>query len=243
MKVDEDIFSDINFMVDVVASIHFSYFLLLSIQALISFRNGFNEYYSHISKSTLRWLRVLIVMCVALIACWWLYIISTLLLWSYDYPGSYFKTYYPGYFCFSISIYLLLALRYEPIKIQKLQKIRRSKRSLEKPVYDPIKIYRDVKNKGLYRSPTLTLRQLAKELNLNINDLSQTINNGLKKSFSDFINELRVEEVKDKLKDPKFQHLSQLGIAFDSGFNSKATFNRAFKKWTGMTPTEFLKKD
>ncbi|WP_299530239.1 AraC family transcriptional regulator [Ulvibacterium sp.] len=79
-------------------------------------------------------------------------------------------------------------------------------------------------------------------MELNINDLSQTINIGLGKTFNDFINELRVNEVKKKMHNPKYDHLNYLGIAMESGFNSKATFNRAFKKFTGENPTTYLKK-
>ncbi len=87
--------------------------------------------------------------------------------------------------------------------------------------------------------PDLTLSQLAAKMNLNTSQLSHLINTGLDKNFNDFVNEYRVESVKSKLKDPAFRHLSLLGIAFECGFNSKATFNRAFKKATGEAPSSF----
>ena len=70
--------------------------------------------------------------------------------------------------------------------------------------------------------------------------LSAVINSGFSKNFNDFVNEFRVNVFKEKIKDPKLQHLTLLAIAFDCGFNSKATFNRSFKKATGLSPKEWL---
>ena len=55
------------------------------------------------------------------------------------------------------------------------------------------------------------------------------------------MNEYRVKEVKEKLANKKYKSLTVLGIAYESGFNSKTTFNRIFKEETGMTPTEYIK--
>lgn len=89
--------------------------------------------------------------------------------------------------------------------------------------------------------PDLTLSQLAGQLNLNVSQLSYLVNAGFGKNFNDFVNAYRVEEVKRIMQDPAAAHLSLLGIAFECGFNSKATFNRAFKKSTGVSPSQFLK--
>jgi AraC-like DNA-binding protein len=87
--------------------------------------------------------------------------------------------------------------------------------------------------------PTLTLHELASELDITAHYLSQIINEKYDLNFFDFINKYRVEEVKAKIMDPKFDNYSLLGIALDSGFNSKSAFNRIFKKSTGQTPSQF----
>jgi AraC-like DNA-binding protein len=92
-----------------------------------------------------------------------------------------------------------------------------------------------------YLNPEITLPQLAKELKMGTNELSQTINSGFGMNFNDFINQYRVEEIKSRITDPSNQHLSLLGIAYECGFNSKATFNRVFKKFTQISPSEYLK--
>lgn len=90
-----------------------------------------------------------------------------------------------------------------------------------------------------YLNPELTLSELADNLHTNSSVLSQVINNGFEKNFNDFVNHYRVADFKQKAKSPEYQHLTLLAIAFDCGFNSKATFNRAFKKITGQNPSDF----
>jgi putative ABC transport system permease protein len=96
-----------------------------------------------------------------------------------------------------------------------------------------------VKTNCYYRDPELSLPSLAEKLCLTTHELSRIINTGLKKSFNDFINEYRVAEVIQKMQDPAYDKITLLGIAYDSGFNSKSTFNLIFKKMTGKTPAEY----
>ncbi|MBJ7881743.1 helix-turn-helix domain-containing protein [Gelidibacter salicanalis] len=92
-----------------------------------------------------------------------------------------------------------------------------------------------------YLDPDLTLPKLAENLNVPTHHLSQVINEMHGSNFFDFINQFRVEEVKIKIQDPQFENYSLLGIALESGFNSKSAFNRVFKKITGTTPSAFKK--
>ena len=90
-----------------------------------------------------------------------------------------------------------------------------------------------------YLEKELTLFSLADILDVQPNHLSQVINSLEGKNFFDYINEHRIALAKEKIASNEFQYLTLLGIAFDCGFSSKASFNRAFKKFTGKTPTEF----
>lgn len=92
-----------------------------------------------------------------------------------------------------------------------------------------------------FNDPDLSLSTLASELNLTPNQLSQVINQAFKKNFYEFVNSYRIEEVIQKLANGEGKTVTLLGIALDAGFNSKATFNRFFKKHTGKTPSEYLK--
>lgn len=90
-----------------------------------------------------------------------------------------------------------------------------------------------------YLDSDLTLPKLAEDLNVSTHHLSQVINEMHDKNFFNFINKYRVEEVKRKIQDPKYQNYSLLGIAYESGFNSKSAFNRVFKNITGTTPSRY----
>jgi AraC-like DNA-binding protein len=72
--------------------------------------------------------------------------------------------------------------------------------------------------------------------------VSQAINACLGKNFFELVNGYRVEESKKLMMDEKLSHLSMIGIAFEAGFSSKTAFNTAFKKHTGMTPSQFKKE-
>ena len=90
-----------------------------------------------------------------------------------------------------------------------------------------------------YLDPGLTLPQLATQINISSHHLSQIINEKFNLNFFEYINQFRVDEIKARIKDPKYQSFSFLGIALDSGFNSKSAFNRMFKKFTGQTPSQY----
>lgn len=90
-----------------------------------------------------------------------------------------------------------------------------------------------------FLEPELTLPELSGRLSVSPNHLSQVINGELKRTFFDFVNEYRVGEARRLLTAPEYGHLSILGIAMEAGFNSKNAFYSAFKKYTGMTPSQF----
>lgn len=92
-----------------------------------------------------------------------------------------------------------------------------------------------------FLSPSLTMNELANELKMQPQELSQLINRHLGKHFFEFINEYRIKMALSILENPerKSSHISE--ILFEVGFNSKSSFNTAFKKVTGMTPTDYRK--
>lgn len=92
-----------------------------------------------------------------------------------------------------------------------------------------------------YLDPGIGLPQLAAKMNMSTHDLSFVINEGFQENFFQFINRYRIDEAKRLLKSASHKHLNILGIAYESGFRSKSTFNDTFKKLTGQSPSQFMK--
>lgn len=92
-----------------------------------------------------------------------------------------------------------------------------------------------------YLDGKLSLAQVAKYLGTSTNHVSQVINSELNKNFFDFVNGYRVDLIKQRMLDGWSDHLTLLGMAYDCGFNSKSSFNSIFKKYTGYTPSQFLR--
>ena len=92
-----------------------------------------------------------------------------------------------------------------------------------------------------FLNPQVSLTDLSEKLSVSTKHLSQVINQSFNKSFFDFINTYRIQEVQQILKESKDDKLTVLEAMYEAGFNSKSSFNTAFKKETGQTPTEFRK--
>ncbi len=124
-----------------------------------------------------------------------------------------------------------------------LSKKARPTKTEEKDIeYWKVKIESLMKNEHLYQNPKLTLFEVAQQLDITTKMVSSTINNGFNQNFNDYVNAHRIEAVKEKLIAREHKTITLLGIALDCGFNSKATFNRAFKKSTSLSPKEFVDK-
>ncbi|MCB0665998.1 MAG: helix-turn-helix domain-containing protein [Saprospiraceae bacterium] len=104
------------------------------------------------------------------------------------------------------------------------------------------KVFSYIKSDKPYLNPNLSLRSLAEQTEIHPNQLSWLLNEQIGKNYNEFINEYRVEHFKDLALNPENTHISLIGLAFESGFNSKTVFNTFFKKHAGMTPSQFVRK-
>lgn len=93
----------------------------------------------------------------------------------------------------------------------------------------------------VFTDPQLSLRTAARLLELHPNKLSWLVNKKVGKRFNEYVNEYRLSDFRERVLQPENQHLTLLGMAYDSGFNSKSVFNEFFKKQTGMTPKAWVK--
>ncbi len=94
----------------------------------------------------------------------------------------------------------------------------------------------------LYTNPNISLEILANHLKINPRYLSMVLNTAIGKNFYDFINQYRIDEAKHLLVDPQNQNITIEAISFEAGFKSKSSFNAAFKKYTKMTPKEYVEQ-
>ncbi|OXA97577.1 DNA-binding protein [Flavobacterium oncorhynchi] len=92
-----------------------------------------------------------------------------------------------------------------------------------------------------FLNPSLTIQDVSNDIQIPVRDLSLLINHKLEQHFYDFINAYRIENAKNILKDVAKSKVTILEILYEVGFNSKSSFNTAFKKHTGFTPTDFRK--
>nr|WP_319512659.1 tetratricopeptide repeat protein [uncultured Draconibacterium sp.] len=105
------------------------------------------------------------------------------------------------------------------------------------------KLTRFIAEEEPFLIPNLSLRSLADLVEIHPNKLSWVLNDRVGKNFNEFINHYRIEYFKQLALDPKNNHISLLGLAYESGFNSKTVFNTYFKKEVGTTPKDFLKQN
>lgn len=102
------------------------------------------------------------------------------------------------------------------------------------------RLFQLMQEEKLYTEPDLSLSILADKINVHPNYLSQVINEKEGKTFFEYINCLRVEEFKRLAALPESRQFTIMSLAYDCGFNSKSSFNKNFKKATGLSPSEYL---
>ncbi|MET4141819.1 helix-turn-helix domain-containing protein [Pedobacter sp. UYP1] len=106
---------------------------------------------------------------------------------------------------------------------------------------DLLKLKKYMMEEKPFLNPSLTIQHVSKDLKIPVRDLSVLINHKLEQHFYDFVNTYRIERAMDILRDATKSKVTVLEILYDVGFNSKSSFNTAFKKHTGNTPTSYRK--
>jgi AraC-like DNA-binding protein len=199
--------------------------------------------YSNLYEVELKWLRNFLwfFMIGAVV-----HLINTIIDRVYDLPFD--QDYYWQLFTVATIIYVgfsgLTQEQNKNIHFEEENKTSEKGKEEEKPLADEEnklkeKLLTFMESQKPFLNPDLTLRQLAVLMHSNTSVLSGVINQGFGKNFNDFINEYRVQSFQEAVKDEKNKNLTLVAIAYDCGFNSKATFHRAIKKFTGHVPGAF----
>lgn len=188
----------------------------------------------------LRWFRIIL---------WVFFFLS--FVWIYNAIMSFVfeveTAYYPLWIAMSIMIYWLghvgvykFGIEQERRKIRNFSIEHRSTYTSSKQKNEHIAALEKILiAERRFLDPMLSLDTIAAELNLSKSHLSRIINSELGTGFPDYLNALRVEEAKSYLSNPDFANYTLVAIGLEAGFNSKTTFNTAFKKITSLTPSEY----
>lgn len=222
------------------------FYIVLCFLALKKYQKKLPEYYSALEKINLNWLKYIIVSLIVLfIGVFCMIALGTRAdVIPFDKIFQAVALVQSGYlFCivfFSLRQSLVIN---QPVSLDPPMEKEKTEKNLaqndtrsQEISYQLLKFMEDNRP---YLEEDLSLQKLSLMMNISTHHLSQSINQNLNTNFYKFVNAYRVEEVKKKLKNPEFEKYSILGIAFESGFNSKSTFNKIFKEETGMTPSEF----
>jgi AraC-like DNA-binding protein len=223
----------------------------LAAQHYLKYRRWLPTEFSNTGRLTLLWMRNFL----------WLFVLSCLLNLLFTVLGIFIDDFSYGEFYWELLIRAIIVyyLGISGYGYSQQQKIHFTEAALHAeplpiapavnqpatPELEPVrqKLLHCITEQRPYLEPELTLAQLAAMLQLSPAAVSQTINTCFGKNFNDFINSYRVEAVIQSLRADEHHTQTLLGIAYNSGFNSKATFNRVFKKNTGRSPREFIEQE
>jgi AraC-like DNA-binding protein len=223
---------------------YISYFYL-SIKLYRRYRAWTNKHYSNPDAVSFAWFRNFIyVMILWLLAREIMGLIDA----AYDLP--FYQDWWWNLLLVAAAFYLgIQGLNQKQVAHLQLELVReKNQQELEKKPdgteYAAIlkKLEEVMKNERLYLQAELNLADLAKHLDVSYKLLSAAINKGSGMNFNDYINHFRISAFEKMVQDPKMQQFTLLALAMDCGFNSKATFNRAFKKLKGRSPQQYVKE-
>lgn len=156
----------------------------------------------------------------------------------YDYAFNPFYL-FPVYIAMAFLTYWLGLQGFGRRKTPHLQRKKNAHRENDYMFSDQIdRLQKAMEEENLYTNSKLTLQELAKSIDLQPHQLTKVLNQGIKKSFSEFVSQYRVEHAIRLINSESYQQYTLLAIAYESGFNSKASFNRVVKKVTGKSPRE-----
>jgi len=139
-------------------------------------------------------------------------------------------------------IYRWIQIKFGIKKVDGADKYKSSKLTKTDSYFYLQKLRRIVEKDKLFLDPNIKIRDISSRMGIPRKVLSQIINELLGENFKSFINKYRIEEAKKRLVDRNEADFILLKMIYDVGFNSKSVFNAAFKKYTGMSPSEFKKK-
>lgn len=216
-------------------------YLAFTIQLFLNYRAQIKEFFSTTYKVELNWIKVFLIV----FSCLFVYETLTDLVDAMILELSY-KNKWWLHFINAIALIFLGIKGYftDLTELEKLSFDSRAKKNIktsQEVNHNKARIEQYLEE-GHFRKPDFTLSDLAKGLGVSVHEASAMLNGAFLMNFNELINRYRVHDLKERLVDPGKGHYSLIALAYESGFNSKASFNRLFKKIEGKTPSEFRKE-
>ena len=241
--MQSDVYLALDIFYVVVVSTQMLLYLVFSIFLYYQYRKALVQQYSNTYKSELLWLRNFLFVYSFLFVFDVIQMVTDEFILNLGWTGRWWYQ----FFSVLIVIYVGIkgfytdmgTLKKIDLSIKPIPKTEKSTENEFDKVRELERLERIVSTEKLYLDPNLSLNQLAKAVRMSPTLVSDIINRGLGQNFNDYINRYRVETIVKRLRDENYSHLSILAIALDNGFNSKATFNRVFKKIKGKSPSEY----
>jgi len=185
-----------------------------------------------------RWLRQMIAAFMIFQLIWLLYLVPYVIPRYTDFMLDTFD-WYPVYVPIAILIYWLGIRGYIVSQTETVQ-VKKAVLDTEAADKTLMTLRSAMENDKLYLNPSLTVALVADHTGIAAKNISATLNQHLQKSFNEFVNEYRIRAIRQRLLNGETRELTIAGLAYEGGFNSLPTFQRAFKAVTGQTPSEFL---
>ncbi|MEZ5308680.1 MAG: AraC family transcriptional regulator [Pyrinomonadaceae bacterium] len=217
-------------------------FLAMAFARYRKYRSWLNQNYSDTEKVKFDWLRNFLVMIAVLFVAE--FVFNTLnVLFDLSYVQYYYLKITTAFATYYLAISGFVRSREMVVEFESIAEEPSPEQNEGALEADKSRLLELMSTERPFLDPQLTLRDLAGLMAFNTSRVSHVINKGIGINFNDFVNGYRIDEVKRKLADADAKDSNILSIAFECGFNSKATFNRAFKKSTGVTPIQFLNEN
>ncbi len=221
-----------------VQFLHAFVYMIISSAFLSKVERDLRQQYSNLDEVAIKWHRIFLRTSAFVILCVSSIIVYQFLTQDYRRMADYFYV-----IPMSFTLYLLhyYAIKYPNLIFktisERLEKYEKSSLGSSASSEYAQKLKALIESRKLYLQRELGLSDLANEMGISTHHLSQSINEILNLNFYELINQYRVEEAKNKIKEEADKPLLQ--VAFEVGFNNKASFNNAFKKHVGMTPSKY----
>jgi AraC-like DNA-binding protein len=215
--------------------------VVAALAKLRSYRRLLEERFSSVNEINLSWLRSLLY---AYIVAWLLSLanFSTTLISGESQLYMHLLVFLIFLFFFNYIVYKALSRPELFVEIEEKRKYGHSQLDAEECNRQAERLIELIEREKPYLQSDLKIADLAKALSIPAWMLSQVINQSLNQSFFDLINRYRIDAVKGMLSDPTQREKTVSESLYEAGFNSKSAFNKAFKKYTGVTPSQFKKR-